>query len=181
MDKAIELRNLAKESIGTNSPALAIEVRQTISMLLAIGAQIDVLDREIKRIVVQTGTPILAIRGIGYRLAAVIIIAEIGDIRRFGTPSKLQAYAGLDPSCFQSGKFSSTQDVMVKRGSAYLRWALLQAGRLCGAYDKTFAAVLESKLDEGKHYNVAVNHVAKKLIRVIYHLMTSGEPYIAQA
>jgi hypothetical protein len=69
---------------------------------------------------------------------------------------------------------------MVKRGSTYLRWALLLAGRLVSKYDMTFAEVLARKLAEGKHYNVAVSHVAKKLIRVIYHLMVSGEPYITQ-
>jgi len=179
-DKAAEIRGIAKDSIGTGSPALALELRQTIRMILAIQGEIDILDREIKGIVAETDTPILSIPGIGYRLAAVIL-AEIGDIGRFETPSKLQAYAGLDPSCHQSGNFRSTQDSMVKRGSTYLRWALLLAGRLTGQYDKTFAAVLERKLSEGKHYNVAVSHVAKKLIRVIYHLMATGEPYIAQA
>jgi transposase len=179
-EKAVEIRNAAKESIGTGSPALALELRQTIRMIITLQEEIDLVEREIERIVKESDTPILAIPGMGYRLAA-IILAEIGDIRRFGTPSKLQAYAGLDPSCFQSGKFSSTQDAMVKRGSTYLRWALPQAGRSCGVYDRTFAAVLERKLAEGKHYDVAVSHVAKKLIRVIHHLMTTGEPYMAQA
>ena len=178
-NKAVEIRELASESVGDDSPALALELRQTIRMILVLQDEIDIIESEIKSLVIRTDTPILSIPGIGFRLAA-IIIAEIGDIGRFESPDKLQAYAGLDSSCFQSGKFSSSQDKMVKRGSTYLRWALLLASRRCSSYDKLFADVLNRKLAEGKHYNVAVSHVAKKLIRVIYHLMITGEPYLAQ-
>lgn len=178
-DKAIELRDLARQSIGSDSPALTMELQQTIRMIKAIGAEIDLIEHEIEKIVLEINPPFLQIKGIGYRLAA-IILAEVGNFRRFLDPNKLQAYAGLDPSVYQSGNFDSTKDVMVKRGSTYLRWALMQAGRLASVYDPTFRKVLERKLSEGKHYNVAVSHVAKKLIRVIHHLMLTGEEYVCQ-
>jgi transposase len=179
-DAAIRIRDLARDSIGSSSPALETEMRQTIEMVQSLQAKIDDTDKEIKRIMSEIAPPILGIPGIGYTLAA-IIIAEIGDVKRFDSPAKLQAYAGLDPSTYQSGKFNSTMDTMVKRGSTYLRWALLFAGRLTAKYDRTFGEVLERKLAEGKHYNVAVSHVAKKLIRVIYHLMLTGQSYEALA
>ena len=70
----------------------------------------------------------MTIPGISYTLAA-IILSEIGEIERFTTPAKLLAFAGLDPSTYQSGKYSASHTPMVKRGSKYLRWAILLASR----------------------------------------------------
>jgi transposase len=175
-NKAVELRELAKDSIGTNSPALALEMQQTIRLLGFYQTEIDMIEQKLKEIIQEMAPPILGIPGIGFRLAS-IIMAEIGDIHRFTSASKLQAYAGLDPTTYQSGNFSSTQDKMVKRGSTYLRWALFIAGQTVSKYDPMFAEVLSRKQAEGKHYNVAVSHVAKKLIRVMYHLLSTDEQY----
>ena len=46
-------------------------------------------------------------------------------------------------------------------------------------WDKTFGAYLEKKCSEGKHYNVALSHAAKKLVRTIFALERSGQPYKA--
>jgi transposase len=175
-DKATQIRELARCSIGSNSPSFAFELQQTIRMIEMYQDEIEALETKLKALVLEMAPPILGIPGIGFRLAA-IIMAEIGDIHRFSSASKLQAYAGLEPTTYQSGQFSSTQDKMVKRGSTYLRWALLLAGQKVALYDPHFAAVLAKKQAEGKHYYVAVSHVAKKLIRVIYHLLTTGETY----
>ena len=67
---------------------------------------------------------------------------------------------------------------MEKRGSRYLRFALLTAARLASRYSDTFANYLKKKRDEGKHYFVALSHVAKKLIRVIFHLQRTGESFL---
>lgn len=71
----------------------------------------------------QIDSPILSIPGIGYTLGATIV-AEIGNISRFPSPAKLLAFAGLEPSIYQSGKFVPSSGKMVKRGSPFLRWAL---------------------------------------------------------
>jgi transposase len=122
----------------------------------------------------------MTIPGIGYTLAA-IIIGEIGDIARFATPAKLQAFAGLEPTQYESGQFIGKRNVMVKRGSAQLRWALLMAARIASRHDPVFGEYLAKKRAEGKHYNCAMGHVAKKLIRVIFRLMKTGEAYVAKA
>jgi len=67
---------------------------------------------------------------------------------------------------------------MEKRGSRYLRHALFNATKSVCHWDSTFAACLAKKRAEGKHYNVAVSHAAKKLVRVIYHLKKLGQAYI---
>jgi transposase len=177
---AVELRELAKNSIGSNSPAKALELQQTIRQIVSIADEIKMIDDEVKTLVDATGTSLMTIPGISYTLAA-IIIAEIGDINRFTSSAKLQAFAGLDPTTYQSGQFTGSRDVMVKRGSTYLRWALLTAARTVSRFDDAFGSYLNRKLAEGKHYNSAMGHVAKKLIRVIFQLMKTSETYQIRA
>lgn len=107
-----------------------------------------------------------------------MIIAEVGDFSRFETPDKILAYAGLSPSTYQSGQLDSAYSHMEKRGSRYLRYALFNATKFVCRWDSTFAAYLAKKRAEGKHYNVAVSHAVKKLVRVIYQLEKSGQAYI---
>ena len=70
-----------------------------------------------------------------------------------------------------------TEGGIIKRGSKYLRWAMLEAARLVCMRDRTFAQHRDKKIAEGKHYYVATSHVAKKLIRVIFHLLKSGSGF----
>ena len=178
-DKAIEIRELARNSIGSISPAQSFEMKQVIQSILFYQSQIDEIDKELKRLVTNLNTPILSIPGISY-VSAAFILAEIGDINNFDSPAKVQAFAGLDPSTYQSGKYTATHTRMVKRGSKYLRWALLNASRLVAMRDKTFHDYKEKKLSEGKHYFVALSHVTKKLIRVIFYLLKTGKTYQPQ-
>lgn len=178
-DKAVEIRNLAKVSIGTNSASISFELRQVIKTILFLQSQIDEIDKELKKSLDELNSPIMSIPGISY-VTAAFILAEIGDINNFDSPSKLQAFAGLDPSTYQSGKFTATHSTMVKRGSKYLRWALLTATRLVCMRDKTFNDYKNQKLAEGKHYFVALSHTSKKLIRVIFYLLKTNHSYQLQ-
>ena len=179
-EKALALRELAASSIGLSDDAYAFELQQTIRMIQSVQTEIDILDRKIKSIVKELDTPLLSIPGISYTLAA-IILAEIGDINNFPTPSKLQAFAGLDPSTYQSGKYTASYATMVKRGSTYLRWAMFQAARLVAMRDKTFKDYLAKKRSEGKHFNVAISHVSKKLLRTIFYMLKHNETFVPQS
>ena len=103
----------------------------------------------------EIASPILTAPGISYTLGA-IIFAEIGDIANFQNSAKKLAFAGLEPSTYQSGKFTAGNTPMVKRGSTYLRWAFLNAARLVSIRDATFNAYCRKKKAEGKHHNVAM-------------------------
>ena len=175
-EKAIEIRDLARKSIGSTSESVAFELRQMICIIQFFQQQIDDIEKRIKFILNEIDSPILSIPGISYALGASIL-AEIGDISRFDSPSKLLAFAGLDPSTYQSGKFFSTHAVMVKRGSKYLRYSLIQAARLVCTFDPTFNEFKHKKLSEGKHFMVVMGHVSKKLVRVIYYLLQSNNTY----
>jgi transposase len=179
-DKAIELRDAARCSIGSKLPAKSLELRHTIKLIREMDAEIDEIETEIRRIMDEIASPITTIPGIGYRMGAMII-AEIGDFSMFDSPDKILAYAGLSPSTYQSGKLDGSYSRMEKRGSRYLRYAIFNATKYVCHWEPTFAAYLAKKRDEGKHYNVAISHAAKKLVRLIYALEKSGQTFSAAA
>ena len=177
---AIAFRNAARTSIGSNMPAKSLELKHTIKLIRELTSDIDEIEHEIKLIMDEISSPILSIPGINYRMGAMII-AEIGDFNRFDSPDKILAYAGLSPSTYQSGQLDGAYSHMEKRGSRYLRYALYNAAKYVCHWDPTFAEYLAKKRAEGKHYNVAISHAVKKLVRVIYHLEKTNQQYIKAA
>ena len=179
-EKAIEIREAARVSIGSNMPAKSLELKHTLHLISELDSEISEIESEIKQIMDQISSPILTIPGIGYRMGAMIL-AEIGDFSRFDSPDKILAYAGASPSTYQSGQLESSYSHMEKRGSRYLRFALINAAKYVCHWDETFGAYLQKKISEGKHYNVAITHATKKLVRLIYAMEKSGKPYIKTA
>ena len=177
-DTAILFRESARKSIGSVMPAKSLELKHTIKLVCELDAEIKEIENLIKSIMDEIDSPILSIPGISYRMGAMII-AEIGDFDRFSSPDKILAYAGLSPSTYQSGQLTSTYSHMEKRGSRYLRYALFNATKFVCNWDSSFGEYLAKKKSEGKHYNVAVSHAAKKLVRLIYHLEKTGQSYQA--
>lgn len=92
---------------------------------------------------------ITSIPGIG-PVTGAIILAEIGDVQRFAAPEKLVAYAGIDPTVYQSGQFTASQTRMSKRGSPYLRHALWQAAFMATQQDPQLRDYYQRKRAEGK-------------------------------
>lgn len=176
-DKANEIREAARRSISSYLPAKSLELRHTIKLIRELTAEIAEVEAEIKKIMDAIDSPILSVPGISYAIGAVIV-SEIGDFSRFDSPDKMLAFAGCSPTTYQSGQLYSSHAKMEKRGSKYLRWALINAARYVCTWEPTFAAYLEKKRSEGKHYYVALSHAAKKLVRLLYHLETTGEKYM---
>ena len=176
-ETAITFRDAARTSIGSNMPAKSLELQHTIKLIRELTSEIDEIENEIKIIMDEIHSPILSIPGINYRMGAMII-AEIGDFNRFDSPDKILAYAGFSPSTYQSGQLDGAYSHMEKRGSRYLRYALYNAAKYVCHWDSTFAEYLAKKRAEGKHYNVAISHAIKKLVRVIYHLEKTNQQYI---
>ena len=169
LEKAKSIIELAKNSVGNYSSADALSLCMTLEEIEFFSRQIERVEQEIHLIFKEHPSPILTIPGIGEVIGAMIV-SEIGNIERFSNPNKLLAFAGLEPSIYQSGKFTPESGSMVKRGSPYLRWALMWAARLVPRYSITFGDYFDKKSSEGKHFNVATSHVAKKLVRVIFSL-----------
>lgn len=176
---ADQIRETARQSIGSYLPAKSLELKHTIKLINELSDEIAEIEVEIKKIMDIIDSPILSIPGIGINLGA-IIIAEIGDFFRFDNPDKILAFAGCSPSTYQSGQLYSSHAKMEKRGSKYLRWALMNAAAYVCKWEPTFANYLSKKRSEGKHYYVALSHATKKLVRLVFHLETTGEKYIFQ-
>lgn len=175
-EKAIQIRDAARNSIGCQMPAKSLELKHTIALIRELDAEIAEGEAAIQEIMDEIQSPITTIPGIGTRMAAMIL-AEVGDFSMFSSPDKILAYAGLSPSAYQSGQLTNCYSHMEKRGSRYLRYAIFNATKFVCNWDPTFATYLAKKRAEGKHYNVAISHAAKKLVRLIYAMEKSRQPY----
>ena len=178
-ERAVEIREAARRSIGSVMPAKSLELQHTIRLIRELDKEIDEIEAAIKAILDEMAPPILTVPGISYRMGAMIL-AEVGDFSRFDSPDKLLAYAGLSPSTYESGKLKATGAYahMEKRGSRYLRYALFNAAKYVCIWEPSFAAYLAKKRAEGKHYNVAISHAVKKLVRLIFALQSSGKAFL---
>lgn len=175
-EMAITIRNAAKTSIGTCTPMKSLELVQTIERILLLRNQISLIEAKIEEIMKQIDSPMTTIPGISTQTAAVIY-AEIGDFSKFSSAEKILAFAGMEPSVYQSGEYNSTHGRMVKRGSKYLRHMLFLAAENVSHWDPSFANYLARKRSEGKHYNVAISHVVRKLLRTIYAMESKHQAY----
>ena len=177
-DMATTLREAARCSVGSVMPTKSLELQHTIRLIRELDAEIEDIEAAIQSMMDEMQSPIMTIPGIGVRMGAMIL-AEIGDFSRFDSPDKILAYAGMSPSTYQSGQLSlsGAYSHMEKRGSRYLRYALYNATKYVCLWDPVFAAYLAKKRTEGKHYNVALSHAAKKLVRLIYAMEKSRQSY----
>lgn len=166
--KFIKLKDLAKSTIGESNEILVSELQIILNLYKYVDHQISVLDNQISTIVKDLNPPTLSIPGIGV-ISCAVIISEFGNINRFSNPSKMLSFAGLEPGIIQSGTLSS-KGKMVKRGSGYLRYALMNVSMVVIAHNPVFYDYYHKKRSEGKAHRVALSHVCKKLIRVIYLL-----------
>ena len=173
----MEIRNTARCSIGSRLPAKSLELQHTIRLIRERDAEIEEIEAVIHSIMDELHSPITTIPDIGYRMDTTIL-AEVGNFSRFDSPDKLLAYAGMSPSTCQSRQLKNCYPHMEKRGSRYLRYALYNAAKCVCHWAPAFvAACLTEKRAEGKHYNGALSHASKKLVRLIFAPEKSRQPY----
>ena len=175
-NKAIEIRDAARISIGSKMPAKSLELKHTIRLIRELDAEIEEIEAQISAIMDEVKSPITTIPGMGLRMGAMIL-AEIGDFSSFDSPDQILAYAGMSPSTYQSGQLTNCYAHMEKRGSKYLRYAIFNATKYVCLWNPIFKAYLAKKRAEGKHYNVAISHASKKLVRLIFAMERSETPY----
>ena len=171
-DKVREIKALAKNSFGIKftGDACSFEIKQLVNQIIFLEKQVDDLEIKIKSIYSKLDDHLQSIPGIGESLAPVIL-AEIGDINNFSTPSKLTAFAGIDPSENQSGNKKSTDEKISKRGSPYLRHAIYQAAFVASNNDPVMRAYYQKKRAEGKHHYVALAGVERKILGIVFHVL----------
>ena len=172
-EKAKELRVLAQQSVGSSDSSISIQITHTIEQVELLDSQIKDVESKIDTIVLSTSSVILSIPGIS-TLEAGMILGEVGDIHRFSKPNKLLAFAGLDPSVKQYGNFCANHTRMSKRGSRYLRYALIYAAHNVMKNNVTFKQLYDKKRANNLGHYGALGHCAGKLVRIIHKMLTDN-------
>lgn len=170
-EQAKELRILAQKSVGSSDRALSLQVTQSVEQSELLDRQINDVKSEMTEIMLELDSVIMTIPGIGY-INGGMILGEIGDIYRFSKPCQLLAFAGLDPSVYQSGNFNASHTRMSKRGSRVLRYALINAAHNVVKNNNTFKAYHDAKMAEGRNHYNALEHCAGKLVRILFKMLT---------
>lgn len=172
-EDAIRLRELAKNSVGIDNPTLSLQIKQAILQIELYSEQIEEVEKLSKQILDEMDSKLLTIHGISYNQATVIH-GFIGDINRFNKSCQLLAYAGLDPSIYQSGNFEARSTRMSKRGNSLLRYNLVYAAHNLVLHNRTFKEYYDLKRSQGKTHYCALGHCAHKLVRVIFKMLKSN-------
>ena len=172
-EDAIRLRELAKNSVGIVNPTLSLQIKQAILQIELYTKQIEEVEKLSKQILYEMKSKLLTIPGMSYNQATVIH-GFIGDISRFNKSCQLLAYAGLDPSIYQSGNFEARSTRMSKRGNSLLRYNLVYAAHNLVLHNRTFKEYYNLKRSQGKTHYCALGHCAHKLIRIIFKMLKSN-------
>ena len=175
----LTLKSLAVNTVGVNNPIFDTELSSLLTLYKATAEQINTLENLIIQLIEEVHPHYMSIPGIG-PISAASIYAEYGDISNFSNPSQMLAFAGLEPGVNDSGT-ESHGGRMVKRGSSQLRYVLMNCALPLIRFDMTFASYYAKKRAEGKPHRVAMSHVAKKLVRVIFALERQNTDFAAQA
>ena len=166
--KFAKLKELAKNSIGHHDDNSDLLISTYVSIINNFNEKIDPIDKQISTIIKELNPKMLTIPGLG-EISAATILSEYSDIKNFSSPNKMLAFAGLEPSIIQSGTLKNNGK-MVKHGSGHLRYVIMNIAMIILRYSPTFYDYYLKKRSEGKCHRVALSHVCKKLIRVIYSL-----------
>jgi transposase len=178
--KALEIQKQARSSVGVTFlvDAVHIEMDCLLAQIELLEQQRAQVDAKLEELMGEIPDQfITSIPGIGLATGAAIL-AEIGDIQRFESAEKLVAYAGIDATVFQTGEFEASEHHMSKRGSPYLRHALWQAASMAVRYDADLQAYYQQKMKEGKHHNVVIGAVCRKLLARIFIILKEKRPYV---
>jgi transposase len=177
--QAERMQTAARQSVGIGflTNAVRVEMGCLLDQIDLLEEQRTQVDQVIEQLMQQIPQHITSIPGIG-PVTGAAILSEIGDIQRFEAPEKLVAYAGLDATVYQTGQFEASEAHISKRGSPYLRHALWQAAMMAAQYDPDLMAFYQTKRQQGKHHNVVIGAVCRKLIARIFIVLKEQRPYI---
>ena len=171
----IKLKILAKETIGSSSVVLNTLLQSSLRVYKSIDQEINITFDNLLELSKTIDSPVFTIRGVG-PISALSIISEYKNFTSFNSPAAMLSYAGLEPSVIQSGTIERPGK-MVKRGSGYLRETIMNVTPFFYMYNPKIYDYYHKKRNEGKSHRVALTHVAKKLIRIIFYLVKKEEPF----
>ena len=182
-EKAKEIKKISGQSFGSK---LALDVSALSCKILLfqiehLEYQIAEIEKQIIPLFRKQNTKLTSIPGIA-DITGAQILSEIGDFQRIAFlkdgAENLVALAGLDPKIKQSG-VDKGKVRMSKRGSPYLRRAVRQAAFVAvfSRKDPMFTAIYEKQKSKGKHFEVALSHISRKMLHVIFSILKNNKDY----
>lgn len=173
---AEQLKSVAKSSIGIPSAAEEIQIRHLINQIELLEEQLSEIDKRIEEFSVKSNSTILSIPGISH-FSGTSILAELGDICNYQKSSQIIKFAGVAPYHYESSQYMAQHTVITKKGSKYLRKTLYQIILPVINNNEVFRTYYNKKLSEGKGHRCAQGHCIRKLLRVIYHLLSTEQQF----
>lgn len=173
---AEQLKITANASVGISSVAEEIQIRHLVRQIEMIEEQLSEIDKKIEEFSLQNNSPILSIPGISH-FSGTSILAELGDICNYTKASQIIKFAGVAPYHYESSQFIARHTAITKKGSRYLRKTLYQIILPVINHNRVFTAYYNKKLAAGKGHRCAQGHCIRKLLRVIYHLLSTGQSF----
>ena len=173
---ADQLKQAARNSIGISSIADEIQIRHLIDQIELVNSQIAEIDKKIEEFSVKNNSPILTIPGISH-FSSTSILSELGDICNYSKPSQIIKFAGVAPSHYESSQFNAQHTAITKKGSKYLRKTLYQIILPVITNNKVFKDYYQLKISQGKGHRCAQGHCIRKLLRIIYYLLSTGKNF----
>ena len=171
---AEQLKEAAKNSVGISSVADEIQIKHLVDQIKLINEQIAEIDKKIEEFSVQTNSPIISIPGISH-FSGTSILSEIGDIGNYTKASQIIKLAGVAPYEHESSQYRAQYTAITKKGSKYLRKTLYQIITPVIRHNEVFKQYYNLKLSQGKGHRCAQGHCVRKLLRIIYHLLSENQ------
>lgn len=173
---AEKLKQAAKDSIGIDSTADTIQIRHLVEMIEQLSDQIEEVYKKIEEFSFQLNSPILSIPGISH-FSGTSILSEIGDINNFSDHRQIIKYAGVAPIVYESSQYKAEHTRITKSGSKYLRKTLYQIILPVINNSEVFRRYYDLKISQGKSHRCVQGHCVRKLLRVIFHILKTGQQF----
>src|SRR5699024_3441217 len=176
--KANQIQESASDSFGitVGSDVFKLQIKLLLEQIKLIENHLKTIEKTMIEISNRQTHFLTTITGIS-DVTACVVLGEIGSISRFERPEQLVAFAGLDASVHQSGDFNSNKTQLSKRGSTYLRRALLQAAYVASNHDPALSIHYQKLRNRGKAHGTAVGAVARKLTHIVFAILRDNKPY----
>jgi transposase len=171
---AEDIIQAARNSVATISPAKEMILRGKISTLQHLDQRrydlTQALAEYCKSMMLEELEIITSINGIDTGTATTFL-AEVGTINNFKSSKNLVAFAGIDPSVYQSGKYEGSGRIS-KRGNRHLRRVIWLMTTCVIQHNVTFRDYFVRRRKAGQPYKKAVLATAHKLTRVLFAMLS---------
>lgn len=106
--------------------------------------------------------------------SASMMSACIADISRFPSPSHLVSWVGMCPTVHQTGE--TLYYGKIKDGNKKAQWIMIQVANVAARHDPRMKAYYD-KVVKRHHHNIAITHVANKMLRILWYMLTEDTLY----